>query len=154
MAFAVVDARPEQVWSVLTDFDAWPRVFSDIQSVVVQPLDSGSVSVRRSNLRFGWSIEYTSVSTPRPEQGRIEFRLDPNHRHDVAEVSGVWEIRPSTDGAMTRLALYSRVESGLPIPRFVERRLLQSSLEHRIAEVAAEAKTRCISRHVVADSSQ
>jgi hypothetical protein len=152
VAFVDVDARPEQVWSVLTDFDARPKVFREVQSVAVQRIDAGVVSVRQSNLRFGWSIRYTTVSTLRPELGRIEVRLDPSYPHDIADLSGVWEIRPTTDSAKTRVSLYLRLDSGLPIPHFVERRMLRHSVEHSVAAVAAEARTRCIGRQLFAVS--
>jgi len=143
VAFAEIEARPEQVWSVLTDFEAWPRVFEEIQRVEVRRRPGAVISVRQTNLRFGWAVAYTSIPTLRPEQGRVEMQLDPRDPHDIEWVHAVWEIRSAPDSANTQVALYLHVETGLPIPRFVERRWLEDSARQTVRAVAVESKSRC-----------
>lgn len=142
-AFALVEARPEQVWAVLTDFEIWPELFEEIQRVDVEPLGDGIVSLHQASRRFGWAVEYTAVSTLRPEQGRIEIRLNRDAPADIADLHSLWEVRPTEGGRATRVALHLRLDSGLPIPRWMERRMLERSVHDSVRGVASATLERC-----------
>ncbi len=131
-----------EVWNVLTDFDAWAEIVPHVHRVQVEWMSAERVEVRQRTEAFGWAVEYTSRSTLSPAEGRIAVELDRSRPHDIQELSGVWEITPSTDGAGTVLELRLRIVSGLPIPGFLERRFVGRSVKQTVAAVVAEVERR------------
>ena len=142
-ASAQIGATPEQVWRVLTDFDAWPEIFPDIDGVDVERIDSERVAVRKRGGGLGFDVEFTQLHTLRPVEGRIALELDRSQPSDIEELAGLWELRPIANGAGTHLVFRLRLDSGLPIPGFIERRAVARSMQRTVDAVVDEVARRC-----------
>lgn len=141
-AIEVVATR-DSVWTVLTDFDAWTQTFPEIERVDVRRLNDDRVEVAHATSSFGWKVRYTAVHHLEPERGRIDIALDSSYPHDIADLRGRWQLSEARDGA-TRIELWLRVDSGLPIPGFVERRLVSRSAADTVEALAREVERRCV----------
>jgi uncharacterized membrane protein len=138
----VIDASPQRIWEVLTDFDDYPSWAHDLKSVtVVERDDEGrprDVAFRAAAM--GRSTSYTlrydydrapDVLTWRLVKGDITRKLD-----------GSYELRPLDDTpGRTEVTYHLAVDLLVPLPGFVKRRAearivhtalrqLRSHLEH------------------------
>src|SRR3990172_8966 len=56
----VVQARAEDVWQVLTDFESWGHVFPELESIRVTREEGAPVLVEQTNVTLGRRIRTTS----------------------------------------------------------------------------------------------
>ncbi|HKX69833.1 MAG TPA: SRPBCC family protein [Acidimicrobiales bacterium] len=138
----LIDASPQRIWEVLTDFDDYPSWAHDLKSVtVVERDDEGrprDVAFRAAAM--GRSTSYTlrydydrapEVLAWRLVKGDITRKLD-----------GSYELRPLDDTpGRTEVTYHLAVDLLVPLPGFVKRRAearivhtalrqLRSHLEH------------------------
>jgi uncharacterized membrane protein len=138
----VIDASPQRIWEVLTDFDDYPSWAHDLKSAtVVERDDEGrprDVAFRAAAM--GRSTSYTlrydydrapDVLAWRLVKGDITRKLD-----------GSYELRPIDDTpGRTEVTYHLEVDLLVPLPGFVKRRAearivhtalrqLRSHLEH------------------------
>jgi uncharacterized membrane protein len=138
----LIDASPQRIWEVLTDFDDYPSWAHDLKSVtVVERDDEGrprDVAFRAAAM--GRSTSYTlrydydrapEVLAWRLVKGDITRKLD-----------GSYELRPLDDTPeRTEVTYHLAVDLLVPLPGFVKRRAearivhtalrqLRSHLEH------------------------
>jgi uncharacterized membrane protein len=138
----LIDASPQRIWEVLTDFDDYPSWAHDLKSVtVVERDDEGrprDVAFRAAAM--GRSTSYTlrydydrapDVLAWRLVKGDITRKLD-----------GSYELRPLDDSpGRTEVIYHLAVDLLVPLPGFVKRRAearivhtalrqLRSHLEH------------------------
>ena len=138
----LIDASPQRIWEVLTDFDDYPSWAHDLKSVtVVERDDEGrprDVAFRAAAM--GRSTSYTlrydydqapEVLAWRLVKGDITRKLD-----------GSYELRPLDDTpGRTAVTYHLAVDLLVPLPGFVKRRAearivhtalrqLRSHLEH------------------------
>jgi uncharacterized membrane protein len=138
----LIDASPQRIWEVLTDFDDYPSWAHDLKSVtVVERDDEGrprDVAFRAAAM--GRSTSYTlrydydrapDVLAWRLVKGDITRKLD-----------GSYELRPLDDTpGRTEVTYHLAVDLLVPLPGFVKRRAearivhtalrqLRSHLEH------------------------
>ena len=138
----LIDASPQRIWEVLTDFDDYPSWAHDLKSVtVVERDDEGrprDVAFRAAAM--GRSTSYTlrydydrapDVLAWRLVKGDITRKLD-----------GSYELRPIDDTpGRTEVTYHLEVDLLVPLPGFVKRRAearivhtalrqLRSHLEH------------------------
>jgi ribosome-associated toxin RatA of RatAB toxin-antitoxin module len=141
-ASTVILAPPSEVWTVLTDFDAWPETFPTRGHMEVQRVAEGRIAVARRTSRLGWEVHYTALHAIEAEHLRIGMSLDVTRPHDIDALSGSWQVRAGHAGtALVELTL--RFDSGLPIPDFVEQRLVRHSVEDAVDALAREVERRC-----------
>ena len=138
----LIDASPQRIWEVLTDFDDYPSWAHDLKSVTVVERDDEDrprdVAFRAAAM--GRSTSYTlrydydqapEVLAWRLVKGDITRKLD-----------GSYELRPLDDTpGRTEVTYHLEVDLLVPLPGFVKRRAearivhtalrqLRSHLEH------------------------
>jgi len=134
IATAQVAAPAERVFAVLTDFGAWERVFSGLRVLRAEQLDGQSARVRQLTRVVGRPIACTMTATLRPAELRLDLVLDPGEPHDIAELASFWRIAPLPGGgAHVELRVVTR--SGLPIPEFVERSVVEQSTRRSLDDL-------------------
>jgi ribosome-associated toxin RatA of RatAB toxin-antitoxin module len=140
---ALLEAPPGAVWSVLTDFESWPRFVPHLEHVGLEATDSGSRVTLYQRMRlFGMAFEYTTQRRLEPERGLMWVTLDHSRPHDLGDVAGLWQVIPVDGGARTLLCFQSYVEANRMLPGFVERSLVQKSVPRSLAAFAGEVASR------------
>lgn len=135
-AVAEVSERPEAVWALLQDFPRWDQVFPSVASVTVERVDERHVRLRTRTSVAGRSVRYTLAATIDAGEGRIDCALDPREPSDVRSLASSWRVR-AVPGGGTRIELTVRSESGLALPRFVERRFTERSTRQSVAALVS-----------------
>jgi hypothetical protein len=131
-----VDASPEHVLGVLTNFEAWGNVFVSVETLHAERQDPFHARVRQKARRAGHTLAYTLVATIDPIARRVELALDPTQSHDLEELRTTWRIHAIPDGG-SQIQLDVVTDSGLPLPAFVERAVAEGTARTSLDELVA-----------------
>ena len=113
---------------------SWERVFPGLRILHSERLDAQSARVRQQTRVVGRPVACTMAATLRPAELRLDLVLDEREPHDVAELASFWRIAPMPGGgASIELRVVTR--SGLPIPAFVERGIVEASTRRTLADL-------------------
>jgi ribosome-associated toxin RatA of RatAB toxin-antitoxin module len=139
----LLDAPPAAVWSVLSDFDSWPRFVPHLEHVALERADSGRrISLFQRTRLFGMAFEYTTHRQLDPERGLMWVSLDRSRPHDVTDLAGLWRVIPVDGGSRTLLCFQSYVQTSPLVPAFVERSLIEKSVPRSLHAFADEIASR------------
>lgn len=139
-AAIAIDAPPERVWRVLTDFESWPDFLPDVTSVAVERQDDRRVRLRQEASVLWSTVAYTTLRRLEPARGRITWKLDPSRPHDIESVSGSCQLVPLEERRVTLMEYRSRMDVGRALPDFVEGWLVERSLPAELRAVRAEVE--------------
>ncbi len=138
-----VDAPPHVVWSVVTDFDKYPRWIKGVAAARVYRRDSNRVHVMFDvNHWFVGRYVYHIEHTLKPSNDAwITWRLDRGLPSDFEDTVGFWRI--SGLDATTSLVTYSatlRLDTW--VPGFIERQLIRGTLKQATEWVRSQSEIR------------
>jgi ribosome-associated toxin RatA of RatAB toxin-antitoxin module len=136
-----LQAPVELVWQVLTDFAAWPRFMPALERVEVEPRGDTLLAIRHETRQMGIDIRFTTLTRVDAASLRVESSLDPDLRHDIAAMHSAWQVT-QLGGGRVRVALRSDLDSGQPLPGFVERRVVRDSVSETVKALAREVGRR------------
>lgn len=131
-----VAAPPDAVWALLADFARWEELFPTMGSVAVERVDEQRARLRTRTRVAGHTVRYTLDARSDARERRIECALAPGEPSDVAALVSRWRL-VETPGGGTRIELSVRSDSGLPLPRFLERRMTALSTRQSVDALAA-----------------
>lgn len=111
---AVVKARPEQVWHILTDFNAAPRIFSSLKKCQVL-VDKGTTKIVHHQVKpsglmttFQYDLELKEVNQKQLSWHRVGG--------DFKAVEGFWKLEPTEGGRATLVTYATYVNGGMFMP--------------------------------------
>jgi ribosome-associated toxin RatA of RatAB toxin-antitoxin module len=132
-------APAELVWGVLTDFASWPRFVSGLKGITIEGRGEGQVALRHETEKMGFAIGFTALARLDASLRRLDLALDENAAHDVAAMRATWQVTPLEPGRV-RVEFRSSLDSGRPVPGFVERRVLRESVSETLKGLGAEVE--------------
>lgn len=138
---AEVDAPAAVIWSVLTDFESWAGFMPGLARVEVQEASADRVAIRHESEKMGLTIAFTAFARVDPQRMRLELALDPSAANDLRALEASWQLTELSNGRV-RVDFRSELESGRPVPRLLERRVLASTVAETVAALAAEVERR------------
>lgn len=118
-AYIIVNKPVELCWAIMTRFEKkkeyFPRVV--ISEVVKKKEDRVWV---REVLDFGVAnIEYVLVQKMNPKNHRVDYYLDPEYPHDIADTRGFWYWEKINDQSSLLTYSVTRLDVGIPVPQFI-----------------------------------
>ncbi len=134
-----VDADLDTVYATVTDFEAYPEWLGEFKDaeVLERDADGRAASVRFRLGAVGISIGFTLTYTY--AERRVEWKLvegDMLHALD-----GAYDMADAGDGA-TELTYELEVESSLPLPGMVRRRVAGKIVADSLKQIKARAESR------------
>jgi hypothetical protein len=131
----VVQARAEDVWRVLADFERWGQTFPELASIRVTREAGAPVLVEQTTVTLGRRIRTTSTAALDATRGELRLDLAPALPQDLASMTSVWRVS-ALSGETARVELRLGLRSGHPVPRFVERRAAASAVRRHVEALA------------------
>jgi carbon monoxide dehydrogenase subunit G len=136
-----IEATPEQVWQVLIDCGAAPRMVARLKSCKVLERDpQGRWDIREHISRAGplpsvRSVFRSDYDPPR----RIQF-----HRAggEVKVLEGEWRLIPLAGGTHTRVLYESRASAPFAVPSPIARMILRHDVPEALAALRREVMAR------------
>lgn len=141
-SLAIFDHPPERVWEVLTDFEARPRYFKDLKELKIVRREGNRYWLSERVRVFLFNIRYQVINTLDPERGTVAWKLDKSVAHDIAETTGAWQMAPLDERRKTLLHYRAHIDTGQPVPEFIESFLTERSLPGLVAAVRGEVERR------------
>lgn len=119
VVLGLIDRPVDAVWKVLVDSKAHPEYMPRVVKTETYDSDTGEIGIQETLKVLYRSVRYHVLQRNDDAQHRITWRLDRSKKNDIADTSGYWAIVPHGD--TQSIAIYAvHVDSGLPIPQFVE----------------------------------
>jgi ribosome-associated toxin RatA of RatAB toxin-antitoxin module len=146
-AAGVVAASPVQIWSVLTDWPAYPRFMPNIAETRVRQLDARRAWLSQHLKVFWADVRYGTIWELEPEVGRLHFALDPAASNDLAATEGRWCLTPLPQEGGTLVRYEARIDTGMAVPEFVQTALTRRSLPALIRAIRDEVQRRASASH-------
>ncbi|HJN77836.1 MAG TPA: SRPBCC family protein [Myxococcota bacterium] len=108
----LVKASPDEVWAVITDYEAYPKWMPQTTVVSVTEGPDGTKDVHYT-LDFQFSVisktvEYTNRHWEDPTNRSIRFELVSG---DFAASTGSWHVTPAKGGSIVYYSTYTDLES-------------------------------------------
>jgi len=141
-AAGIIHYPPGQVWSVVTDFESRPHYVSNTKEVHITRIEGARVWVAQRLRILLTSIRFAVICTLDPEHGSVRWTLDQNAEHDIAGTTGSWQLVPVANGRETFVSYRAWIDSGRPVPGFIENFMLKRTLPGLIAGVRDEVRRR------------
>jgi coenzyme Q-binding protein COQ10 len=134
-------AQPRELYDIVTDFPAYPRMFREMKSARVLTVE-GHRSRVEFRLEMVVSVRYTLDLVCRPEALTVQWSYVEGEV--VTGSEGGWRFVPEDGG--TRMEYQAAITINAPLPGFVVRRVTQAlvsaSLPTMFAAIEAELAAR------------
>lgn len=126
-AYCVINKPPDVSWAVILSYHTFDEFMPRLEKVEVLEKTKSTMKVTETVRVPLGVISYTIDLIFNPAQRTVNWSLDKSRKHDIADTFGTWEFLPySQDKTMLRYT--TTLDSGLFIPRFLEKFLLRSDL--------------------------
>jgi len=128
-AYCVINKSPTAVWAIMLNYHQFGEFMPQLESIEVLEKTQSTMKVTETiQVPFPFSsISYTLDLLFTPTQRSVSWTLDKSRKHDIADTFGTWEFFPYGQGK-TLLRYSTTVDTGLPVPRFLEDFMLKSAL--------------------------
>ena len=141
-ASGLIRHAPQQVWAVLTDFEAWPKFMPHITRTRVTRKDGSRTWVRQNYRVVFFGMQHTTVYTLEPRFGELSWSLDLTEKHDIKSSEGHWQLIPANKGNETLIRYAAEMDAGRSVPDSIEGMLKRRSLAKLIANLRREVNRR------------
>ncbi len=138
---AILSFPAAEVWSVVIDFESRPKFVPGAKEVKTIRREGNQLWLQEHLRVFLMNIRFGVINTLEPELGRVTWRIDPEAKNDIADTSGSWQI-VSLDEQRTLVHYEARIDSGKPVPGFIEDFLARRSLPKMISGLRDEVARR------------
>lgn len=134
---AVINARVEDVFDALVDFERYPEWAGDLkQATIVERDDQGRAKVVEFRAAaMGRSTTYRLRYDYDGAPGRLAWVLESGDLE--RELDGAYHLRPADDPDTTEVVYELSVDLVLPIPGFVKRRAEARIIKTALADLKA-----------------
>mgnify|MGYP001184838156 CR=1 FL=1 len=133
-----IHSAPDEVWSILTDYDRAIAVFSNVRDIKLLESKGNVKKVRFEVASLGglWKFNYVLALTE-SEPHRIKW-----HRHSGAfkENEGYWELLPADGGRATVVNYVKRIDGGMLMPQVLVDRELAKTMPVVLSNLKTEAE--------------
>lgn len=141
-AAGIIRYPPGQVWTVVTDFESRPNYVPNTKEVHILRVDGARVWVAQHLKVLLMSIRFAVICTLDPEHGSVSWMMDQSASHDIAGTTGSWQLVPLAGGHETFVTYRAWIDSGKPVPNFLQRFMMKRTLPELIAGVRDEVRRR------------
>jgi ribosome-associated toxin RatA of RatAB toxin-antitoxin module len=139
---SLVQRPPSEVWTVLTDFERWPKFMPLVRETHVERREGARAWVAQKFRVWFYPMRHTTVYQLEPGAGRLGWKLDPEAPHDLESSEGHWDLISVNGGAATLVRYEARVSAGRAVPGFLERMLRERSLGQMLDALRGEVLRR------------
>ena len=141
VAIRDIEASPEEVWSRILDFDAYPEMIDSVKECEVYDRDDSTIKTRIVVGAAGMKYEYNIDHTYDASKGHLSWTLDDSRKNDLSSSDGYWSVAPHpTKEGWTRVYYSVDVQVGRWVPGFVAKVLRSQGLKQATEWVKAEAE--------------
>lgn len=131
---AVIDATPDDVWNILTDYDHLISYYPNVKDfkILSETGDKKKVWFSVASLCGLWKFEYVLSMHENKPHHRIEWQRD-SGAFKVNE--GSWVLQPIDDGARTLVTYSKHMDGGLLMPKVILNNELRKTMPQVISNL-------------------
>ncbi len=138
--WSICRCAPDAAWAVLTDHASFPQWMPRMKAVEVsRRTAAGERALQTIDVSIS-TVKYALDYSWDPATRRIDFHLVQDVPHDLAAVTGGWQLWPLDQGKATLLEYQSQVDVGRAIPGFIRSYLADRGVKDTLEAVRKRAE--------------
>lgn len=136
----LIDAKPREVWAVLTDFERMADFISNLTSSQIIARNSSIITVEQKGKAGAGPISFSMDSVREIQMKPYEWIRSHLVSGSMKKFDGITRI--SEEGGKTRIVYHSDAVSGVWIPPIVGRNLIESEAREQFTQLMQEVQRR------------
>lgn len=134
-ALVLVDAPPCESWQVLNDLGHYYKFQPRLrESKIVKK--QGSSTVVRLSFKAAWKKVFYHLRYTRDDKTMtLHYALDRSFPYNIGDARGWWQVIPHRQGNKTIIDYVSYVDTGMWVPRFIEKIFIKKDLPRVVSYV-------------------
>ena len=132
---AWIKAPREEVWKIIRSYNTFAEFFPRVRECRITRQEGETYWVEYHTELLGLMVVYHLTLIGTEKFLRIDFFLDKNFRNDVKDTVGFWGLDDAPDGKGTVLTYSIFVDSGIPVPQFIARKISKPNLVQVVKNV-------------------
>ena len=130
IAIMDLNATPEAIWNVVTDYHNYPTHIPDLKSTKNYSVSDSHVYTHFVLSSMMMTVEYYVKHNLNKEKGYVTWTLDYTRHSDLDDSTGYWYMYPSPDNqGKTRLEYTIDVRVSGWVPKFIQTALAERGLK-------------------------
>lgn len=136
-----VNATPDQVWKVITNFKGYPSYIDELSKCERYSTNGNDIFVDFVISSWGFEVQYYVKHDYQPTKGYMTWTLDYSRESDLDDSTGYWLVYPSpTDPSKTRVEYSVDLRIKGWVPGFIQTMLAETGVENATKWVKREAE--------------
>jgi len=138
-----VNAPVETVWSVILDYQKYPKWIGDLDETEIYRRSDGLLFVRFKTAVMGVEVEWFIRHTLNTDKGYVTWTLDYDRESDLEDSVGYWRVTPSKKNPeVTRVEYSVNLQLRGWVPGFIKKILVDQGLEDATSWVKLQSESR------------
>jgi len=130
-----IKAPREAVWKTIRDFNTFGEFMPRVKSCRIIRQEGETCWIVYDTELLGIRVVYHLITVGKEKYRRIEFNLDPTKPNDIKGIRGYYILDDAPDGQGTVLSYSAFVDTGIPAPEFLTRKISKPNLVQVIKSV-------------------
>lgn len=140
VATVMIDAKPEAVWNVLTDYEDTAHIFSNVKKLKVLKASGSSKEIAFEVTSMGGLCKYDYVLNV--QENEAEKRIEWSRNSGAFRINeGFWQLTPFKDGTLVTYAKY--IDGGPLMPQM----FVNNELRKTMPSIMTNLKEEVLKRH-------
>ncbi len=132
---AWIQAPREEVWKIIRSYNTFADFFPRVRECRITRQEGETYWVEYHTEIMGLTVVYHLQLIGTEKFHRIDFFMDREQPNDVKDAVGVWILDETPDGKGTVLSYSIFVDSGIPVPQFIARKISKPNLVQVVKNV-------------------
>ena len=132
---AWIKAPREEVWEIIRSYNTFAEFFPRVRECRITRQEGETYWVEYHTELLGLMVIYHLKLIGAEKFRRVDFFLDREQPNDVKDTVGFWVLDDAPEGKGTILSYSIFVDSGIPIPQFIARKISKPNLVQVVKNV-------------------
>jgi len=132
---AWIKAPRQEVWEIIRSYNTFAEFFPRVRECRITRQEGETYWVEYHTELLGLMVIYHLKLIGAEKFRRVDFFLDREQPNDVKDTVGFWVLDDAPEGKGTILSYSIFVDSGIPIPQFIARKISKPNLVQVVKNV-------------------
>jgi len=135
MAKMYVKATRREIWKHIRDYNHFHEFMPKLKKATILKREGETYWVKYETKVLWVEADYYLVLKGTELYKRVDYKLDRSKENDIRDASGYWILEDAPDGSGTVVSYTSNIDTGIPAPAGVTKKVSKMSLPQIVKNV-------------------